>query len=403
MPTYQYTAKDRTSQTVSNLIDAASEAEAVQLLHKKELLVISLKPVKAKSKAGIRRRGGKVKMDDLVVFSRQLATLIDSGISLVGALGILINQIENPNLKNVVLALRRDVESGLSFCESLSHHPFVFSDFFINMVKAGEASGMLDEVLDRVATYLEKTAALVGKVRSSLIYPACVISLAIIITTVLLLKVVPTFKGIFDMLGGTLPLPTQILIGASEVLKRYFIFLVAILIFLGFIFRRYIKTEKGRFNFDKLMLRLPVLGMLLRKVAVAKFSRTLSTLVKSGVSILDALNIVAKTSGNKLVEQAVNNSLRSVRDGEPIAQPLAKSGVFPPMVTAMIGVGEQTGKLEAMLTKIADFYDEQVDAAVAGLTSMIEPMVIVLMGVIIGGIVIALFLPIFQISQLIAK
>jgi len=400
MPTYQYTAKNKNAQTITGVIEAANENEIVQLLHKKELTVVSIKSVKKKLVS--KRRGGKVKLDDLVVFSRQLATLIDSGIPLVGALGILIEQVESPYLKGVVSGVRRDVESGLSFCESLARYPKVFSTFFINMVRAGETSGMLDEVLERIAAYLEKTAVLTRKVKSSLVYPAVVITMAILITAVLLLKVVPTFKGIFDMLGGILPLPTRLLIAVSNLLRRMFIFILIVLAGGVFIFRRYINSEKGRYNFDKTMLRLPVLGVLLRKVAVAKFSRTLSTLVKSGVSILDALNIVAKTSGNKIVEEAVNNSLHSVREGEPIAQPLARSGVFPPMVTAMIGVGEQTGKLEAMLIKIADFYDEQVDAAVAGLTSMIEPLVIAFLGIVIGGIVIALFLPILQISQLIS-
>jgi type IV pilus assembly protein PilC len=342
-------------------------------------------------------------LDDLLVFSRQLATLIDSGITLVGGLRILIEQVENPRLKEVITQVRHDVESGLSFCESLTKHPQIFSPFFINMVRAGETSGMLDDVLDRVATYFEKSAALTRKVRSSLVYPTVVIIMAILITSVLLLKVVPTFKGIFEMLGGKLPFPTLVLIAVSDLLKRMFIFVVLGLVGLGFLVRRYINTEKGRYKFDKLKLRLPVIGMLFRKVAVARFSRTLSTLVKSGVSILDALSIVAKTAGNKVVEETVNNALSSVREGEPIAQPLARSGVFPPMVTAMIGVGEQTGKLEAMLTKIADFYDDQVDAAVAGLTSMIEPLVIAFLGIIIGGIVIALFLPIFQITQLIGQ
>ncbi|MFC1658575.1 type II secretion system F family protein [Candidatus Omnitrophota bacterium] len=400
MPNFQYTAKDKTAKTVTGIIEAANEGEVVQLLHKDNLVVVSVGPVK-KQAAARRKRGGKIKLDDLVVFSRQLATLIDSGITLVGALRILLEQVENPRLKDVILQVRHDVESGLSFCESLTRHPKVFSTFFVNMVRAGETSGMLDDVLERMATYFEKTAALTRKVRSSLVYPAVVIIMAIVITAVLLLKVVPTFKGIFDMLGGSLPLPTLVLIMISNILKRMFIFVVIGFIILGYLIKRYISSEKGGYQFDKISLRLPIMGILFRKVAVAKFSRTLSTLVKSGVSILDALSIVAKTSGNRVVEEAVNNALRSVREGEPIAQPLARSGVFPPMVTAMIGVGEQTGKLETMLTKIADFYDEQVDAAVAGLTSMIEPLVIAVLGIIIGGIVIALFLPIFQITQLI--
>jgi len=400
MPTFQYNAKNKAAKTVVGIIEAADEREVVQSLHEKELAVVSIKSVK-KKKVVRKRSGGRVKLDDLVIFSRQLATLIDSGIPLVAALGILVDQSENPYLKNVILDVRHNVESGLSFCESLMQHPRIFSTFFVNMVRAGETSGMLDDVLERIATYFEKTAALTRKVRSSLIYPAVVITMAILITALLLLKVVPTFKGIFEMLGGTLPLPTRILISFSDFLRSSIIFIIIVLTVLVFLFKRYISTEKGRYNFDKFLLRLPILGMLFRKVAVAKFSRTLSTLVKSGASILDALSIVAKTSGNTVVERVVNDSLQSVREGEPIAQPLAKSGVFPPMVTAMIGVGEQTGKLETMLTKIADFYDEQVDSAVAGLTSMIEPLVIGVLGVIIGSVVIALFLPILQISQLI--
>lgn len=400
MPTYQYTAKDKVAQTVNGFVEAASENEVIQLLHKKEFVVISVKLIKKKSFLKM-ARGGRVKMDDLVVFSRQLATLIDSGIPLVGALRILIEQVENPNLKKVIIGVRGDVESGLSFSEALGRHPRVFSTFFVSMVRSGETSGMLDDVLERVATYLEKTLALTRKVKASLVYPAVVLVMAVLITGVLLLKVVPTFKGIFDMLGGSLPLPTLVLISVSDIVRKMFVFVILGFIALIFLIGRFIKTKKGRHGLDKTMLRLPILGVLFRKVAVAKFSRTLATLVRSGVPILDSLNIVAKTSGNKVVEQAVTDSLHSVREGEPIAEPLVRSGVFPSMVTAMIGVGERTGKLETMLTKIADFYDNQVDTSVAGLTSMIEPLVIAFLGIIIGGIVVALFLPIFQITQLI--
>jgi type IV pilus assembly protein PilC len=320
----------------------------------------------------------------------------------VHALGVLDEQIENKNLKNVVMFVRHDIEAGMNFCDSLSKHPNVFSDLFINMARAGESSGMLDEVLDRLATYLEKSAAINRKIVASLVYPEVVVTLAILITAVLLIKVVPTFKGIFEMLGGTLPLPTRILIAVSDVLRHYFVFLVCAFVMMSFLFNRYISTQKGRYNFDSTKLKIPVLGQLFRKLAVAKFSRTFSTLVRSGVSILNALDIVSKTSGNKVVEEAVLNCSKSVRNGEPIANPLAKSGVFPPMVTRMISVGEQTGQLEKMLTKIADFYDEQVDAAATALTSMIEPLVIAFLGVVIGGIVIALFLPIFKVTELIA-
>lgn len=400
MKTYQYSAKDKNGRTVVGLLDGVSEAEVAGDLHKKDLIVMSVTPVKKKIFAG---RDKKIKLDDLVIFSRQLVTMIDAGIPLVQGLGILAEQMEKPNFKNVILAIRQDIEAGMSFCDALAKHPAIFSELFINMARAGEASGMLDEVLDRLATYLEKTSALNRKVTSSLVYPAVVVSISILITAFLLIKVVPTFKGIFEILGGDLPLPTRILIGVSDLLRQSFLFIVGGLIGLSFLFQRYISTDRGRYNFDNTKLKSPVLGPLFLKVAVAKFSRTFSTLVKSGVSVLNALEIVAKTSGNRVIEETVMNCRIAVRDGEPISRPLTKSGIFPSMVCRMIGIGEQTGQLEKMLTKIADFYDDQVDAAVSGLTSIIEPMVILFLGVIIGGIVISLFLPIFKITQLIAK
>jgi type IV pilus assembly protein PilC len=400
MPTFQYTAKDRNGRTVVGVFEGANDLEVAELLHKKDLIVVNIQKIKKKA---LPSKGRKVKSDDLVIFSRQLATMIDAGIPLVQSLGILGEQVENKDLKSVVMNVKQDIEAGMSFCDALSKHPNVFSELFVNMTRAGEASGMLDDVLDRLAAYLEKSAALTRKVKSSLVYPAVVISMAAIITAVLLLKVVPTFKGIFDMLGGELPLPTRILIGASDLVRKYFLFTAAACVALGFVMQRVINTEKGRFQVDAQKLKFPVLGQLFIKVAIAKFSRTFSTLVKSGVSVLNALDIVAKTSGNKVVEAAVMNCRSSVRDGEPISKPLIKSGVFPPMVCRMISVGEQTGQLEKMLTKIADFYDEQVDVAVSGLTSMIEPLVIAFLGIIIGGIVISLFMPIFKITTLISK
>ena len=399
MNTYKYSAKDKNGQTITGTIQAASEAGVADILHKKEMLVFSVEFVKI-STSNLKLMDKKIKLDDLVIFSRQLATMIDAGIPLVNALGILAEQIENVGLRGIVGNVRQDIEAGMSFCDALAKHPVVFSDLFVNMVKAGETSGMLNEILDRLATFMEKQAALNRKIISSLVYPAVVVSMAIIITAVLLIKVVPTFKGIFDSLGGTLPLPTQILILTSDLLRKYLLFLLLLLGVVMYLFKKYLKTEKGRYRFDRFTLKVPVFGSLLRKLAVAKFSRTFSTLVKSGVSVLSALEIVSKTSGNKVLEEAVVNCSKSVRNGEPISRPLAKSGVFPPMVTRMISVGEQTGQLEKMLSKIADFYDDQVDAAAGALTSLIEPLVIAFLGIVIGGIVIALFLPIFKISQL---
>jgi type IV pilus assembly protein PilC len=400
MNTYRYTAKDKNNHTVIGILEGTSETEVADILHKKELVIVSIEPVKKKM---LKTRDKKIKVDDLVIFTRQLATMIDSGVTLVQSLGILAEQIENKNLRDVVIRMRQDIEAGMSFYDALAKHPHVFSELFINMTKAGEASGTLNEVLDRLATYLEKTAALTRKIRSALVYPAILISMAILITVGLLLKVVPIFKEIFASFGGKLPLPTQILIETSNLLSRYFLIFVVLLIVLSFLFKRYISTEKGRYNFDAQKLKTPVIGVLFHKVALAKFSRTFSTLARSGVAILNALDIVGKTSGNKVIEKAVLECRKSVRDGESISQYLYKNKVFPPMVCRMIGVGEQTGQLEKMLSKIADFYDEQVDSAVTGLTSMIEPIVIAFLGIVIGGIVISLFLPIFKITELISK
>lgn len=401
MPVYQYVAKDYHGRSVLGVVEAPNETEAATMLHNKSFIVVSLKPVKAKMFS--KEKSQAISLEDLVVFSRQLATMIDAGIPLVQSLGILAEQVDNKSLKAVISSCKQDIEAGMSFCDALAKHPQVFSELFINMSKAGEASGMLDEVLDRLASYLEKTASLQRKVKSSLVYPAVVITMAMLITAVLLIKVVPTFKGIFDMLGGTLPLPTQVLILISDLVRKYFLLTVGAFVVAGFLFKKYISTEKGGYQFDQFKLKVPVLGELFQKVAVAKFARTFSTLVKSGVSVLNALDIVSKTSGNKVVEETITQARIAVRDGESIATPLNRSKVFPPIVTRMIGVGEQTGQLEKMLSKIADFYDDQVDAAVAGMTSLIEPLVIAFLGVIIGGIVVALFLPIFQITQLISR
>ncbi|MFA6384223.1 MAG: type II secretion system F family protein, partial [Candidatus Omnitrophota bacterium] len=297
MAVFQYSAKDINGRTVVGVVDAPSENEATTMLQNKSYIVLSLKQVKARM---LSASSQKIKLDDLVVFSRQLATMIDAGIPLVQALSILSEQVDNKGLKSVVLTVRQDIEAGMSFCDALAKHPHVFSELFINMSRAGEASGMLDEVLDRLASYLEKTASLTRKVKSSLVYPAVVISMAFLITAVLLIKVVPTFKGIFDMLGGKLPLPTQVLIMISDIVRKFFFLALIVIGALVYAFKWYISTPKGMDNFDALQLRVPVLGTLFQKVAVAKFSRTFSTLVKSGVSVLNALDIVGKTSGNKV-------------------------------------------------------------------------------------------------------
>ena len=362
-------------------------------------MIVSLKNIPDRQLKKTRDR--KVSLDALVIFSRQLATMIDSGITLVAALEILKDQIDDRALCAIISKIYRDVQEGKSFCDSTAKYPAAFSDFYINMIKAGEASGRLDEVLERLAVFLEKTAALIRKVQSSLVYPAVIITMAISITVFLMVKVVPTFKGIFATLGGELPVPTQILILASDTLKNYFLFILIALGVVLFLLRRYIKTPSGRRRFDKLTLKVPIFGPLFLKAAVARFARTFSTLVKSGVPILNTLEIVSKTAGNKIIEQAVENARQAIRQGEPLYQPLDKANVFPAMVIRMIKVGEQAGELEKMLSKIADFYEEQVDVAVSSMTSLIEPLVIAVLGILIGGIVLALFLPIFKITTLI--
>lgn len=404
MATYRYVVKDKTGKTIKGLADAVSRDGAIQSLRAKGFIIISLEEErKLRFSFNILRKikKKKVKIDDLVVFSRQLSTMVDAGIPLVTALDILAEQIENPMFRQVVSKIRDDVETGSSLSDALSKHTNVFSTLFINMVRAGESSGMLDEILDRVAGYLEKTSALQKKIKAALVYPAAVTIMAIAITVFLLIKVVPVFGDIYAGFGAKLPVPTQIMINVSNFLRRYFYIAIAFIVLCIFFVNRYAKTDKGRVKLDGLKLKLPIFGVLARKVAVGKFTRTLSTLIRSGVPILSSLEIVSKTSGNSVVEMAVESVRTNVKEGEPIADPLARSRVFPPMVVRMVSVGEQTGELEKMLTKIADFYDEQVDAAVSGLTSLIEPLIIAFLGIVIGGIVICMFLPILKITTLV--
>jgi len=402
MPNFKYIAKDREGKTASGIVEAKTQVEAIDVLRKKDLIIVSV--AEAAKKFDFKASFGgkkKVKLDDLVVFSRQLATMADAGIPLVGALDILGDQIDNRDFGAVITSIRNDVETGSSLSEGLAKHKDIFSTLFINMVKAGESSGMLDEILDRLAEYLEKTSSLQKKVSSAMVYPMIVSSMAFLITFVMIWKIVPIFKTIFEGFGARLPIPTMILVSLSEFIQKYIILIVFVLGTAIFLINRFIRTEKGRVSVDGLLLNLPVFGMLFRKVAISKFTRTLSTLIKSGVPILAALEIVARTSGNKVVEAAIDSVRANVREGESVAEPLARSKIFPPMVTRMVSVGEQSGELEKMLSKIADFYDEQVDTAVGALTSMIEPLIIAFMGIVIGGIVVAMFLPIFKMTEVV--
>ena len=401
MPRFKYVAKDQTAKTISGELIADNQTMVIDELRKRKLVIISIKEIAEKTLAGVSFGKKKVKIEDLVVFSRQLATMVDAGIPLMQSLDALQEQIQSREFRKVISSLRDDIEVGNSLSTAFSRHPDVFDNLYINMVKAGESSGMLNVILERIATYSEKANSLRRKIKSAMVYPVMVVTMAVLITGVLMIKVVPTFKGIFEMLGGELPKPTQILIFISDILTANLWQAIAVIVVIGFIFSRFLKTEKGEIIFDRLKLKLPILGQLLRKVAISRFSRTLATLIQSGVPILLSLDIVAKTSGNKVIEITVNNVKSNVREGESIATPLIRSGVFPPMVTRMIAVGEQTGELEKMLTKVSDFYDEQVDAAIAGLTSLIEPVIIGFLGIAVGGIVVSLFLPILQITQMI--
>jgi type IV pilus assembly protein PilC len=402
MPSFRYSAKDKGGRTVTGVVESPDERTLIDLLRKQDLVLVSIRQEKRREKVSFFVDfGGKVKLGELVLFSRQLATMIESCIPLVQSLEILTEQIEHHGFKAIVGTVKKDVSTGSSFHEALAKHPRVFSPLYVNMVKAGESSGALDDIMDRMATYLEKTDALIRKVRTALTYPAVVSFMAIAITLGMMMKIVPVFKQIFADFGGKLPVPTMILITVSDILVNYFFMWAGVSVASLFLIVRYLRTEKGTVMLDQFKLNMPLFGVLFRKVAVSKFCRTLATLVKSGVPILTALEIVGKTAGNKIIERAVEKVRVSIREGENMTDPLLRSKVFPPLVVRMISVGEQTGELEKMLTKIADFYDDQIDNAVAGLTSVIEPLVIAFLGVLIGTIVVCMFMPIFKLSTLV--
>ena len=402
MPTYRYMARDMQGKPVNGVLDAANRQDAMNTLTKQDVLIISLVEEKAKHKESSPAVSGKkVRLDDLVVFGRQLATMIEAGIPLVGAMDILGQQTESKEFKGIIFDVRDRVEAGSSLSDALAKYSGVFSELFVNMVKAGEASGMLDVILDRVAEYMEKTNGLQKKIKSALMYPFTVASIALGVTLFLLWKVIPVFKEIYSGFGAELPKPTQILIAVSDSLGKYMFLGIGLAAIAVIAVNSYIRTERGRLLVDRATLGLPVFGILFKKVAVGKFTRTLSTLLKSGVPILTALEIVGKTSGNKAVEEAIEKVRINVHEGENISEPLMKSRIFPVMVTRMVSVGEKSGELEKMLSKVADFYDGEVETAVGGLTSLIEPLIIVFLGLVLGTIVICMFLPIFKITSII--
>jgi type IV pilus assembly protein PilC len=390
MPTFEYTAKDQQGQEKTGTMEASSRDEVVASLRKNRMVLVRLREAK-KAKRG----GGRIITRDIVVFTRQFATMINAGLPLVQALDILAQQTENKSLAETTKQVVYDVESGNTLADALSKHPKAFTSLFVNMVAAGEAGGILDTILLRLAVFLEKNDAIVRKVKGAMIYPAVIFSVAIIAVVVLLIFVIPTFQQMFASVNMELPLPTKIVIAASDFLQGFWWALILGGIGAVFLLKKYYDTENGKLVIDRLLLRAPVVGDLLRKSAVSRFTRTLGTLISSGVAILDGLEITARTAGNRVIHDAVMESRGSIAGGETIAAPLAKSKVFPPMVTSMIAVGEATGGLDEMLTKIADFYDDEVDAAVSALLSLMEPIMIVVLGVIVGGMIVAMYLPIF--------
>ncbi|MCX5763752.1 MAG: type II secretion system F family protein [Gemmatimonadetes bacterium] len=392
MPQFSYTARDVKGALKSATIDARDTQDVAAQLRKLRMTVVKIEAVAAVKTSTT----GTIPMRDIVIFTRQFSTMINSGLPLVQALDILSKQSESKVLQVVTKQVVFDVESGSTVSDALSKHPNAFSGLYVNMVAAGEAGGILDTILLRLAGFMEKNDALVRKVKGAMIYPTVIMSVAGIAICVLLIFVIPVFKGMFEDAGQALPLPTQIVIAMSEFLTGNWYLVIAGVAGAVFGIRSYYKTSAGELMIDRLMLRTPILGDVLKKSAVSRFTRTLGTLISSGVSILEGLEITAKTAGNRVISDAIMASRVSIAGGDTISAPLARSQVFPPMVISMIAVGEQTGGLDEMLTKIADFYDEEVDSAVSGLLSLLEPVMIVFLGVVVGGMVVAMYLPIFD-------
>ncbi|MBW1919922.1 MAG: type II secretion system F family protein [Deltaproteobacteria bacterium] len=398
MPVYVWVAETKRGRKLKGEIDAANENIALSQLKKRNFTVKKLKPKPKDIFEGISFLQPKVTSKDIVVFTRQFSTMIDAGLPLVQGLTILAEQSENPTFKKILKEITRDVEGGSTLAEAMKKHPKVFDDLFVNLVAAGEVGGILDTILRRLAFFIEKAQKLKAQIKGALTYPIVVVCIAIIVIAVILIFVIPVFEEMFASFGAALPAPTQLVVNLSRFMKSnvHWVLLGAGILFYGF--RRYRKSELGRRQTDALFLKLPIFGELLKKTAVARFTRTLGTMISSGVPILDALEIVAKTAGNVVIEEIIYEVRASIAEGQTIAEPLSENDIFPGMVIQMIAVGEATGALDTMLEKIADFYDEEVDAAVAALTSMLEPLLMLFLGGAIGGLVIAMYLPIFQMA-----
>ncbi len=392
MPTYSWEGKNRSGRVVKGKTQANSiDAVYAQL---NSQLITPIKVVETKEK----KSKGSVPTKDKVVFTRQFSTMIDAGLPLVQSLEILASQQPNKFFKEVLYQIKSDVEQGSTLSEALKKHPKVFDDLYVSLVAAGEMGGMLDQILNRLASYMEKSEKLVKRVKGAMTYPAVVIGIAIVVVAVILIFVIPVFQKMFADFGGELPAPTQFVINLSNALKKYGIFIAMGIFALVTMIKKYYGTPGGRLKIDALLLKAPVISELIRKSAVARFTRTLGTMISSGVQILDGLEIVSKTAGNKVIENAIMEARVSISQGKTVAEPIGQSGVFPPMVVQMIAVGEATGAMDNMLNKIADFYEEEVDAAVDALTAMIEPLLMVFLGTALGGLIISMYLPIFKLA-----
>jgi type IV pilus assembly protein PilC len=398
MPVYLWEGKNRNNQIQKGELEAPSEDAVRSQLNRLRVVPSKIKKKPKDLFENVAFLQQKVKEKDVIVFCRQFSTMIDAGLPIIQCLDILQAQQENPTFKKMLKTIKDSVESGVTLADSLKKYPKHFDSLFVNMIAAGEAGGILDVILKRLSGYMEKAAKLKGKVKGAMVYPAITIVVAVLVVVVILVFVIPVFQEMFAEFGSALPAPTQIVIVMSEFVKSKIHWMIIGLVLFAIVFKKYYGTDKGRLTVDALMLKMPVIGMLLRKVAVAKFTRTMGTMLSSGVAILEALDIVAKTSGNRVVENAIYSVRSGISEGRTMADPLQVSGVFPAMVCQMIAVGESTGALDAMLEKIADFYDEEVDQAVENLTAMIEPMMIVFLGIVVGGLIVSMYLPIFKMA-----
>lgn len=408
MPQFTYEGKTRTGEVKKGTIEAPSRAAVTAQLRKQNITPTTIKESKKgggglqlSSGAGIALFQPSVNAKDVVVFARQFATMIDAGLPLVQCLEILASQQDNPTFKKVLFEVKADVEGGSTFAEALSKHPKCFDELFVSLIEAGEIGGILDTILNRLAIFLEKSIKLKRQIKGALIYPAAIISVAAIVTIVILIFVIPTFQKMFEGFDAALPLPTQIVIALSTFVQNYILLIIVGLIAMGFGIRQLYRTENGRKVMDNMALKAPLIGPIIRKSAVARFTRTLGTMVSSGVPILEALTITAKTSGNRTIETAILQTRSSISEGKTIAEPLAESKAFPPMVVQMIAVGEATGSMDTMLQKIADFYEDEVDTAVKSLTSLLEPALMLFLGITVGGLIVSMYLPIFKLATVI--